>query len=71
MTQPLPQHSSDLLMIERVLYALWAPQDVSPQRPAEMLNDATADRLTINDVHRARCALSRLTTAMTGEESRP
>lgn len=51
---------SDILFIERVLYALWAPSDVAPDRPAEMLNDASADRLTVDQVICARRALDRL-----------
>jgi hypothetical protein len=53
---------SDWRLVERVLYALWAPSDVNPQRQAELINDATADHLTINDVIRARRAFSRLET---------
>jgi hypothetical protein len=53
----------DLHLIEVVLYALWAPNDVDQQRRAELTNDETADQLTINDVVRARRALSRLEAA--------
>lgn len=59
----LSQSERDWLLIERVLWALWAPSDVDPTRPAEMLNDATADRLTVQQVIKARHAHDRLRMA--------
>lgn len=50
---------SDLLLIEKVLYGLWAPHERDPQDPAEILQDGEPV-LTINDVERARRALDRL-----------
>lgn len=66
MTQPQPSLNrrdvalDDLHLIEPLLWGLWAPQDVDPKRRAELINDATADHLTVNDVIRARRAFERL-----------
>ena len=51
---------TDWLLIERVLYGLWAPNDRDPSEPAEVLNDMGDPQLSINDVIRSRRALERL-----------
>jgi hypothetical protein len=56
----------DLALIEPLLWGLWAPNDADPQRRAELVNDATADHLKVNDVIRARRAYERLLTYLQG-----
>lgn len=58
----------DLLLIERVVWGLWAPDDDDPQAPAEMADDD--EPVTNNDVRRARLALGRIAAELrTTEET--
>lgn len=50
----------DFALIEAVLFSLWAPDDVDPHAPAEVLNDMGEPQLTVWEVIRARRALERL-----------
>ena len=61
----------DLALIEPVLWGLWAPIGVDPRRRAELINDATADHLTVGDVFRARRAFERVLRAAIVEGNGP
>lgn len=54
--------ATDWLLIEAVLYALWAPSDGDQTAKPEVIDDGF-EHLTVNDVIRAQRALDRLRPA--------